>query len=58
MTDDVYQMFQAIMEDRAADLPEIMVTGHCGFLFRDKKGMSEAAMHWEHRFNHAVKERS
>ena len=28
MTDDVYQMFQAIVEDRAADLPEIMVTGH------------------------------
>lgn len=28
MTDDVYQMFQAIMEDRPADLPEIMVTGH------------------------------
>ena len=58
MTDDVYQMFQAIMEDRPADLPEIMVEGHCGFLFRDKKGMPEAAMHWEHRFNHAVKERS
>ena len=32
-----------------------MVAGHCGFLFRDKNGMPEVAMHWEHRFNHAVK---
>ena len=55
MTDDVYQMFQAIIEDRPEELPEIMVAGHCGFLFRDKKGMPEVAMHWEHRFNHAVK---
>ena len=55
MTDDVYQMFQAIIEDRPEELPEIMVAEHCGFLFRDKKGMPEVAMHWEHRFNHAVK---
>ena len=55
MTDDVYQMFQAIIEDRPEELPEIMVAGHCGFLFRDKNGMPEVAMHWEHRFNHAVK---
>ena len=51
MTEDVYQMFQAIIEDRHTDLPEIMVQGYAGFLFRDKNG----AMHWKHRFNHAVK---
>lgn len=28
--------------------------GYTGFLFRDKNGMPEVAMHWEHRFNHAV----
>lgn len=28
---------------------------NAGFLFRDKNGMPEVAMHWEHRFNHAVK---
>lgn len=55
MTDDVFQMFQAIIEDRPTDLPEIMVQGYAGFLFRDKNGMPEVAMHWEHRFNHAVK---
>lgn len=48
MADDVYQMFQAIIEDRPEELPEIMVAGHCGFLFRDKNGMPEVAMHWEH----------
>ena len=55
MTDDVYGMFKAIIEDRPDDLPEIMVQGHIGFLFRDKKGMPQVAMHWQHRFNHAVK---
>ena len=55
MMEDIYLMFQAIIEDRPTDLPEIMVAGYCGFLFRDKNGMQEVAMHWEHRFNHAVK---
>ncbi len=55
MTEDVYMCFQAILEDRPADLPEIMVGGQVGFLYRDKTGMPEVAMHWEHRFNHAVK---
>jgi integrase len=31
-----------------------MVQWYCGFLFRDKNGMPEVVMHWEHRFNHAV----
>lgn len=55
MTEDVYQMFKTILENRPTDLPEIMVNGYCGFLFRDKNGMPEVAMHWQHRFNHAVK---
>ncbi len=54
MTDDVFMMFNAILEDRPTDLPEIMVDGYVGFLYRDKKGMPEVAMHWQHRFNHAV----
>ncbi len=48
-------MFLSIIEDRPKDIPEVMVEGHVGFLFRDKNGMPEVAMHWEHRFNHAVK---
>lgn len=55
MTDDVYQMFKSIIDSRPADLPEVMVKGYAGFLFRDKDGMPEVALHWEHRFQHAVK---
>lgn len=28
--------------------------GYSGFLFIDKDGMPEVALHWEHRFHHAV----
>lgn len=55
MTEDVYLTFKRILENRPTDLPEKMVDGYIGFLFRDKNGMPEVAMHWEHRFNHAVK---
>lgn len=34
MTEDVYRMFQAILEDRPTDLPEVMLNGYVGFLFR------------------------
>ena len=47
-------MFQAILEDRPTDFPEIMVDGYVGFLFRDKNGMPEVALHWEHRLKNAV----
>lgn len=55
MTEEVYLAFKRILENRPTDLPEKMVDGYIGFLFRDKNGMPEVAMHWEHRFNHAVK---
>ena len=55
MTEGVYRCFQAIIEDREAPMFEKMVDGHTGFLFLDAQGMPEVAMHWEHRFNHAVK---
>lgn len=54
MTEEVYQMFRAILEDRPTDLPEKMVDGYIGFLFRNKDGMPLVAMHWEHRFNSMV----
>ena len=47
-------MFKTILDDRHDDLPEKMVDGHTGFLFRDRDGMPLVAMHWEHRFNHMV----
>ena len=54
MTQEVFEMFQAILEDRPIGLEEKMVDGHLGFLFRDKDGMPLVAMHWEHRFNSMV----
>lgn len=54
MTDDVYECFKTILENRPRNAKEIMVDGYMGFLFLDKNGMPEVAMHWEHRFNHAV----
>lgn len=48
-------MFKTILDDKPDDLPEKMVDGHTGFLFRDRDGMPLVVMHWEHRFNHMVK---
>ena len=55
MTEEVYQMFKYLVENRPTDLPEVIVKGYAGFLIRDKDGMPEVALHWEHRFQHAVK---
>ena len=55
MTEDVFRCFQAIVEDREKPRFEKMVNGYTGFLFLDKEGLPEVAMHWEHRFNHMVK---
>ena len=49
MTDDVADMFRAILQDRDMPRFEEGVDGYKGFLFYDKKGLPEVAMHWEHR---------
>ena len=49
MTDDVADMFRAILQDRDMSRFEEGVDGYKGFLFYDKKGLPEVAMHWEHR---------
>ena len=54
MTQVVFECFQAILEDRGTSKKEKMVDGYAGFLFLDKNGLPEVAMHWEHRFNHMV----
>ena len=54
MTEDVYRCFAAILEDREKPVVEKMIDGRTGFLFVDKNGYPEVAMHWEHRFNHMV----
>lgn len=54
ITDDVADMFRAIIEDRPSPKVEKMIDGYSGFLFLDEKGMPFVAMHWQHRFNHMV----
>ena len=54
ITEDVAQMFQAIIEDRVPPKVENVIDGYSGFLFYDENGMPLVAMHWQHRFNHMV----
>lgn len=54
MMDDVAQCFRAIIEDREPPEHERIIDGYGGFLFTDKKGYPEVAMHWEHRFKHML----
>ena len=54
ITEDVAEMFRAIIEDRNAPKVEKSIDGYSGFLFYDDNGMPLVAMHWQHRFNHMV----
>ena len=54
ITEDVAECFQAIIEDREPPEHERIIDGYGGFLFTDKKGYPEVAMHWEHRFKHML----
>ena len=54
MTDDVYECFRSILENRQAPKKEEMVEGLTGFLYLDKNGLPEVAMHWQHRFKSMV----
>ena len=55
ITQDVADCFRAILEDRKKPKYEKMIKGHTGFLFLDKNGNPEVAMHWQHRLNRMVK---
>lgn len=50
ITDEVAEMFRAIIEDRPKYKIEKVIDGYSGFLFLDKNQMPLVAMHWEHRF--------
>ena len=54
ITEEVADMFRAIIEDRVAPKNEKLIDGYGGFLFYDEQGMPLVAMHWQHRFNHMV----
>ena len=55
ITQDVANMFRAIIEDREVPKYEKIIDGYSGFLFVDKNGKPLVAMHWQHRLNHMVK---
>lgn len=52
MTDDVYECFKRIIDNRKKPKVEPMVQGRAGFLYLDKNGMPIVAMHWEKYFQH------
>ena len=54
LSEDVVEMFRAIIEDREPPKTEKIIEGYTGFLFYDKNDMPLVAMHWQHRFNHMV----
>lgn len=54
LSEDVVEMFHAIIEDREPPKTEKIIEGYTGFLFYDKNDMPLVAMHWQHRFNHMV----
>lgn len=54
ITNDVADMFRAIIDDREPPKVEKVIDGHTGFLFYDENDMPLVAMHWQHRFNHMV----
>lgn len=52
MTDDVYDCFKRIIENRKKPRIEPIVGGRAGFLFLDKNDMPMVALHWEKYFQH------
>lgn len=52
MTDDVYECFKIIIENRESPKIEPMVDGYTRFLYLDRNKQPMVAMHWEHYFKH------
>lgn len=53
MTEEVYECFKCIVENRKKPKKEPVIDGYKGFLFLDKKDMPEVALHWEKHFEWA-----
>lgn len=52
MTDEVYDCFKTILENRQKPKVEPIIGGKSGFLYLDKNGMPMVALHWEKYFQH------
>lgn len=54
MSEDVYECFKRIIDNRPKPKVEPMIEGQTGFLYLDKNGMPMIALHWEKYFEHIV----
>lgn len=52
MTEDVYECFARILENRPKAKVEPLIDGMSGFLYLDKNGMPMVSLHWEKYFQH------
>lgn len=52
MTDEVYECFKIILQNRQKPKVEPIIDGKSGFLYLDKNGMPMVALHWEKYFQH------
>ena len=52
MTDEVYECFKIILQNRRKPKIEPIINGKSGFLYLDKNGMPMVALHWEKYFQH------
>ena len=52
MTDEVYDCFDSILQNRKKPKVEPMIDGKTGFLYLDKNDMPMVALHWEKYFQH------
>ena len=56
MTDEVKECFYRVLERRRnrKKKKEVLINGYGGFLFLDKDGNPETALHWQHHFKWSV----
>lgn len=52
MTEEVYECFKSILQNRKRPRIEPVIDGKSGFLFLDKNDMPMVALHWEKYFQH------
>lgn len=55
MSEGVYQCFKRLIKKRKKNKVEPMIDGKVGFLVLDKNGMPYLALHWEKRFEYALR---
>ncbi|MBR4027533.1 MAG: site-specific integrase [Lachnospiraceae bacterium] len=54
MSEDVYECFMRIVNQRKKPKKEPKINGYSGFLFLDKNDMPMVALHWEKYFQHII----